>query len=112
VDEPAEFIINMQSENSIIMATHHPKKEGKVSKALEEQTARVPSDVYLWAAVGTIALSLTCFLTRKRHASLFFGQWASSLLIIGLYNKLVKIEGHDEKDKQVSEKVSTARTMA
>jgi len=94
------------------MATQHPKKEGKVAKTLEEQTSRIPSDVYLWAAVGTMALSLTCFLTRNRHASIFFGQWAPSLLIIGLYNKLVKVEGHDEEDKQVSKKVSTARTMA
>jgi hypothetical protein len=93
------------------MANHRPKKEGKVAKALEEQTSRVPSDIYLWAAVGTMALSLTCFLTRQRHAGLLFGQWAPSLLIIGLYNKLVKVEGHDEQDKQVREKVSTARTM-
>jgi hypothetical protein len=94
------------------MATQHPKKEGKVAKTLEEQTSRIPSDVYLWAAVGTMALSLTCFLTRNRHTGLFFGQWAPSLLIIGLYNKLVKIEGHDEEDKRVSEKISPARTMA
>jgi hypothetical protein len=94
------------------MATQHPKKEGKVAKTLEEQTSRIPSDIYLWAAVGIMALSLTCFLTRKRHASIFFGQWAPSLLIIGLYNKLVKVEGHDKEDKKVNEKVSTARTMA
>lgn len=94
------------------MANHHPKKEGKVAKTLEEQTSKIPSDIYLWAAVGTMALSLTCFLTRQKRASILFGQWAPSLLIIGLYNKLVKIEGHDEEDKKVSEKVSTARTMA
>jgi len=93
------------------MATRHPKKEGKVAKSLEAQTSKIPSDVYLWGAVGTMALSLTCFLTRNRHASIFFGQWAPSLLIIGLYNKLVKVEGHDERDKHMSEKVSTARTM-
>lgn len=94
------------------MATQHPKKEGKVAKKLEDQTSRIPSDVYLWAAVGTMALSLTCFLTRNRHASIFFGQWAPSLLIIGLYNKLVKVEGHDQDDRQVSKKVSTAGNMA
>jgi hypothetical protein len=94
------------------MATQHPKKEGKVAKTLEEQTSRIPSDIYLWASVGTMALSLTCFLTRNRQASILFGQWASSLLIIGLYNKLVKVEGHDEEDKQVRKKVSTSRTMA
>ncbi|HET9825057.1 MAG TPA: hypothetical protein VFP87_06960 [Chitinophagaceae bacterium] len=91
------------------MTNHHPKKEGKVARALEEQTSRIPSDIYLWTALGAMAVSLTCFLTGKKHASILFGQWAPSLLIIGLYNKLVKIEGHDEEDKKVS--ASPARTM-
>lgn len=81
------------------MATTNQPKEGKLAKTIEEQTAKIPSDIYLWAAVGTMALSLGLFLTKKKHASLFFGQWAPSLLIIGLYNKLVKVEGHDSEDK-------------
>jgi hypothetical protein len=89
------------------MTNHHPKKEGKTAKALEEQTSRIPSDVYLWAALGTMTLSLACFLTKKKHQSLFFGQWAPSLLIIGLYNKLVKTEGHDEEDKVQTERASS-----
>jgi len=74
-------------------------KEGKFAKMLEDQTAKIPSDAYLWAAVGTMALSLSLFLSGKKHSSMFFGQWAPSLLIIGLYNKLVKIEGHDKQDR-------------
>lgn len=84
------------------MPNRNPEhKEGKMAKMLEEQTAKIPSDVYLWAAVGTMALSLGLFLTKQKHASIFFGQWAPSLLIIGLYNKLVKVEGHDSEDKPV-----------
>jgi hypothetical protein len=74
-------------------------KEGQVAKTLEKQTARIPSDVYLWSAVATMGLSLGLFLTKNKHASMFFGQWAPSLLIIGLYNKIVKLEGHDQEDK-------------
>ena len=74
-------------------------KEGPVAKTLEKQTAKIPSDVYLWAAIGTMGLSLGLFLTKNKHASMFFGQWAPSLLIIGLYNKLVKLEGHDKTDR-------------
>ena len=82
------------------MANRNPKhKEGGVAKSIEEQTAKIPSDVYLWAAVGTMALSATLFFTKNKHASIFFGRWAPSLLIIGLYNKLVKLEGHDKEDK-------------
>ena len=81
------------------MANHQSDKEGKVAKMLEEQTAKIPSDVYLWAAVGSMAISLGLFLAKNKHASIFFGQWAPSFLIIGLYNKLVKVEGHDEEEK-------------
>ena len=74
-------------------------KEGKVAKMLEEQTAKIPSDVYLAAAVSAMVVSLGCFLGGKKHAALFFGQWAPSFLIIGLYNKLVKTQGHDQEDR-------------
>lgn len=82
------------------MANHQSHKEGKIAKMLEEQTAKIPSDIYLWAAVGSMALSLGLFLTKNKHASIFFGQWAPSFLIIGLYNKLVKVEGHDAEDSE------------
>ena len=81
------------------MANNKKHKEGKVAEMLEEQTAKIPSDIYLWAAVGSMTLSLGLFLAKKKHASIFFGQWAPSLLIIGLYNKLVKVEGHDKEDR-------------
>lgn len=91
------------------MPNHNPKhKEGKVARAIEEQTAKIPSDVYLWAAVGTMALSLGLFCTKAKHASIFFGQWAPSLLIMGLYNKLVKVEGHDKEDKEDKEENPSA----
>ena len=30
------------------------------------------------------------------HKSLFVGQWAPTILILGLYNKLVKVAGSDQ----------------
>jgi hypothetical protein len=69
--------------------------EGPVAEAIEEQTAKLPSDLFLWAAVGCMGVSLTLQLMKQKHVSLFIGQWAPSLLILGLYNKLVKLEGHD-----------------
>jgi hypothetical protein len=35
----------------------------------------------------------------KKHDALFLGQWAAPFLILGLYNKLVKVEGHGRDDK-------------
>ena len=73
--------------------------EGQVAKTIEKYTAAVPSDVYLWTALGTMALSLGLFIAGRKHSSMFFGQWAPSILIMGLYNKLVKVEGHDKEDR-------------
>lgn len=70
-------------------------KEGKVASAIEEQTAKIPSDVFLWAALGSMAASLTLELLGKKKAGLFVGQWAAPFLLLGLYNKIVKLEGHD-----------------
>jgi hypothetical protein len=74
-------------------------KEGKLAKTIEEQTAKLPSDVFLWAAIGSIAVSLTMQIVGNKHISLFVGQWAPSFLLLGIYNKIVKVEGHDKYSK-------------
>ena len=68
-------------------------KEIKVARAIEQQTARLPSDTFLWMAGGSIAASLTLKLMGRDKDALFVGQWAPTLLILGLYNKLVKTLG-------------------
>ena len=70
-------------------------QEGPVAKAIEEQTAKLPSDIFLWTSLSAMAVSLTLQLFGKRHTSLFLGQWAAPFLILGMYNKLVKQNGHD-----------------
>jgi hypothetical protein len=71
--------------------------EGKVAKTIEEQTAKIPSDTFLWAALGTIGVSMTLQLFGKKEISNFVGQWAPTLLILGLYNKMVKITGPENE---------------
>jgi hypothetical protein len=77
----------------------NPKSEGKVATAIEEQTAKLPSDIFLWAALGSMAASLTLKIMAKKHTALFVGQWAAPFLLLGIYNKLVKLEGHDQEDR-------------
>ncbi|MEJ8803513.1 hypothetical protein [Pontibacter sp. H249] len=72
------------------------KKEGPVAAAIEEYTARIPSDMYLWAALGSMAISATLKVMRKDEEALFVGQWAPSFLLLGVYNKLVKQLGKDK----------------
>jgi hypothetical protein len=69
--------------------------EGMVAKAIESQTAKLPSDLFLRAAFGSMAGSLALQMMGKKEQSNFGGQWAPTLLILGLYNKIVKVAGSD-----------------
>lgn len=69
--------------------------EGTLAKMIEEQTAKMPSDIFLWAAGGSIIGSLAFQLIGDEKKSLFVGQWAPTFLILGLYNKMVKVWGSE-----------------
>jgi hypothetical protein len=71
------------------------QEEGLVAEAIEKRTARMPSDVFLWTALGSMAGSLILALTGKKKAANFVGQWVPTLLILGVYNKIVKVATHD-----------------
>jgi hypothetical protein len=71
------------------------QREGFIARSIEQQTAKLPSDVFLWAAVGSMAGSLILMIAGDHKKSTFIGQWAPSLLILGLYNKMVKLHGSD-----------------
>lgn len=83
-------------EKGVNKLTKNPeKKEGKVARFIENQTAKLPSDVFLWASAGSMFTSLTLKVLKKDHISLFVGQWVAPFLLFGIYNKLVKQKGHD-----------------
>jgi hypothetical protein len=69
--------------------------EGPVARGIEEFTAQLPSDVFLWAAGASIVASATAFVIGNKHASTFIGHWAPTFLMLGLYNKIVKVAGSD-----------------
>ena len=69
--------------------------EGKIARGIESQTAKLPSDTFLWAAVAAMGGSLLLQSSGRRHESLFVGQWVAPFLLFGIYNKLVKIGGSD-----------------
>jgi hypothetical protein len=70
-------------------------EEGHVARTIEQQTAKLPSDTFLWAAIGAMAVSATLQLKGSRDVGNFIGQWAPTFLLFGLYNKLVKLQGSD-----------------
>lgn len=77
------------------MPGQEENSEGFMAKMIEEQTAKLPSDIFLWAACGSIVGSLAFEIMGEEKKAMFVGQWAPTLLILGLYNKLVKLHGSD-----------------
>jgi len=69
--------------------------EGTVARTIEQQTAKLPSDFFLWGALGAIGASATLRLMGKKNASLFVGDWVAPMLLFGVYNKIVKTQGSD-----------------
>jgi len=71
--------------------------EDQVSKTIESATSRIPSVVFLGAALLAMGVSaaLKCSGRKDDKDALFIGQWAAPFLLLGIYNKIVKTEGHD-----------------
>lgn len=90
----------------------YEKREGKVARAIEQRTAKIPSDVFLWAAGAAIVGSLVfqgigmlggprtvareLYRPHRAPTATFIGMWAPTFLLLGLYNKLVKVAGSDQ----------------
>jgi hypothetical protein len=73
------------------------RTEGTIARSIEQQTAKLPSDVFLWAAVSAMAGSAALQIAGQKQVSNFIGTWVPTLLIFGLYNKMVKILGSEPR---------------
>jgi hypothetical protein len=81
------------------MTSSQQHTEGTVARTIEQQTAKLPSDTFLWAALGSIGTSAVLRLMGKKHASLFVGEWVAPFLLLGVYNKIVKTQGSDRASR-------------
>lgn len=69
--------------------------EGKVARTIEDQTARLPSDSFLWAALAAVGVAMAMQVKGRALTGLFVGQWVAPFLLLGVYNKIVKVAGSD-----------------
>ena len=67
--------------------------EGEIARLIEQQTAKVPSHWFLFAAFGAMGLSLGLELAGRTRESRFIGMWPTPILLLGIYNKIVKTVG-------------------
>ena len=67
--------------------------EDSFTRVIEQQAAKIPSHLFLSASLLTMGLSAALELTGNRRAGRFIASWPAPLLLMGVYNKLVKSLG-------------------
>ncbi len=69
--------------------------EGPVARGIEHYTAQIPSDWFLWAAGASIVASAAFQLLGRKEDAQFVGHWVAPFMLLGVYNKIVKVAGSD-----------------
>ena len=75
-------------------------------KAMEE----VPTQAYLGAALGSIALSALLWIFGKKDAALFVGQWPPTFILFALAYKLLR-PGDEDRVEEAHEAVLQATNL-
>lgn len=98
----------MNTESNISSMSGAAYTEGPIARSIEKRTARLPSDLFLWGAgvavVVSLGMEIAGFVRGERGARAptplagFVGMWVPSLLLLGVYNKIVKVAGSDRLD--------------
>ncbi len=81
----------LEKPNAAVIRPEHA--EGEIARLIEQQSAKLPSHWFLFAALGAMGLSLGLEAAGRSRASRFVGMWPSTLLMAGIYNKMVKTLG-------------------
>ena len=76
-------------------------REDEFTSEIEHYTVSIPSSAFLGIALAAMGASRAFQMTGRGKWGNFVAQWVPTWLIIGLYNKVVKLEGHDRSDRFV-----------
>lgn len=71
------------------------KVEGAATKKIEKVSSTVPSGAWLVLGGGAMLGSIVLKVMGRGEAANFVGQWVPTMLMLGLYNKIVKVMGSD-----------------
>ena len=74
-------------ETPVIRAVH---REDAITRLIEQQTAKIPSNYFLMLALTSMGASLLFELFGKEKLGRFIGMWPAPVLLLGIYNKIVK----------------------
>lgn len=103
----------LQSEEGI---SKYSEQANRMARNVEKKVATIPSQVFVWAAGASIVTSLVSRLVEAQQTSLnpfrpkaplstFFGLWAPTFLLLGVYSRLMKqdlgMREGDENDTEI-----------
>ncbi len=88
---PASALDERTYEHAPVVRNDHA--EGPLTRLLEQQTAQLPSSFFLMSSVGAMAAAVILELRGRHRLSTFVAMWAPSLMMAGIYNKLIKTMG-------------------
>jgi hypothetical protein len=88
---PARAAVEDGIESVPVVRCEH--REGTLARMIEQQTAKIPSDVFLTSALMAMGVSAAAQLRGRQSTSRFVGMWVAPLLIMGVYNKMIKMHG-------------------
>lgn len=77
--------------------------EGDIAQRIEQQAARVPTISYVGLALASMVTSaVLAVYTERRLLANIVGMWAPSFLLMGIYNKLVRLESEETGVRRVA----------
>ena len=71
------------------------QQEDQLTKEIEKQTVKIPSDVFLFSAIGAIAISFGLKCMDRKDDATFVGQWVTSIVLSKGTNTNVLHSWHD-----------------
>jgi hypothetical protein len=75
------------------------EKSGPGRRLLRALIAKRPAHTFFALAGGAMAASLVLKTLKRDQDALFVGQWAPTLLLVGLYRKLAEASAADHEDQ-------------
>lgn len=79
------------------MTMGNNKREGSITRKIERVTSSIPSGTWLVLSGGAIVGAVVLKALGRDASANFVGQWAPTILMLGLYNKMVKLMGSDRR---------------
>ena len=75
--------------------------ESKVAKVAETKPKETQPSIFITLAGAAIALSLGLALSKKKKSwAVFVGQWAPTILLLGIYDKVIKTDSSSKEEKK------------